>query len=76
MTVNQLHESTRGYAARAVGAGKLSVKLIAYKAGISASHASLFVHGHKRLSIKTLSRLLAALGFEVELLAKDTSPKP
>lgn len=73
MTVMQVHESTRGYAARQIDAGRMSIKLLALRARISQPHASSFVHGRKRLSVAALSRVVAAIGFEAELFASDTT---
>lgn len=76
MTIAQLHESARGYAARQVDKGTLSIKLLAVKARISQPHASSFVHGRKRLSVASLSRVVSAIGFDAELFVRQPAAPP
>ncbi len=66
MTLEQLHEASRKLAARRIDAGRASVKLLSAMTGLSPAHVSMFVHGRKRLSIRSLSRMLIALDFGVE----------
>ncbi len=48
--------------------GTMSVKLLSAKTGLSPSHLSLFIHGHKRLSLDAMDKVLVAQGLAVEVL--------
>jgi hypothetical protein len=57
--------------------GTMSVKLLSAKTGLSQPHLSLFLHGHKRLSIDAMDKVLVAQGLAVEVLpARRASEKP
>lgn len=48
--------------------GTMSVKLLSAKTGLSPSHLSLFIHGHKHLSLNAMDKVLVAQGLTVEVL--------
>jgi hypothetical protein len=54
----------------------MSVKLLSAKTGLSQPHLSLFLHGHKRLSIDAMDKVLVAQDLAVEVLpARKTIDK-
>jgi plasmid maintenance system antidote protein VapI len=68
MTILALHQALRGHAQRQIDAGRASVKLLARRTSLKPSHVSNFIHGRRALSVAALSRLTAALGFELEVM--------
>ncbi|MFZ1085461.1 MAG: helix-turn-helix transcriptional regulator [Terracidiphilus sp.] len=71
MTFERLHENLRVVANRRVQAGTLSGKLLAVKLNLGQSHVSNFLHGRRRLSLESMSRLTFVLGFSVEVVPID-----
>lgn len=68
MTILALHQALRGHAQRQIDAGRASVKLLAHRTGLKPPQVSNYLHARRSLSLTSLSRLVDALGFELDLM--------
>lgn len=71
MTIDSIHDQLRPLIQKRIDAGRLSVKLLAAQTRLDPATISNFARGRRRLSVHTLSLILAATGFEAEILPKN-----
>lgn len=60
MNVTQIHDRLRLELQRRIQRGTLSVSLLARQTGLGQPHLSNFLHGHRRLSLAAMDRILSA----------------
>lgn len=70
MTLLEVNARLRVLLDRQIQRGSMSNKLLAKKTAIGQSHLSNFLRQRRQLSVKSLSQVINALGFELELLPK------
>jgi transcriptional regulator with XRE-family HTH domain len=82
MKLERMHEQARAALNYRVQRGTMTIKLLSAMSGVGQSHVSNFLHGKRKLSLHTLSRVLVALGLEAELVPDShgqsgpTTPPP
>jgi plasmid maintenance system antidote protein VapI len=70
MSLAQLHEHMRSTMARRIDKGTMTVSLLSRLIGVGQPHVSSFVHGKRRLSLRTLDRVLSVQNWGIETLPK------
>lgn len=70
MAIESVERAARDIFNRRVDAGTMSVKLMSQLIGLAPSHISNFRHNERGLSVDSLSRMIVALGFDVELIPR------
>jgi hypothetical protein len=75
MNLRQTNDRCRELLQRQLDRGIMSNKLLSLKTTIGQSHLSNFAHGRRRLSVEALSRVISALGLELELLPQKQGPQ-
>jgi len=77
LNLRQTQEQTRILFERAIQRGSMTNKLLAEKTKIAPTHICNFRHARRRLSVEALSRVITALGLELEIvpIRRPTSPQ-
>lgn len=70
MALESVERAARAIFNRRVDAGTMSVKLMSQLIGLAPSHISNFRNNNRSLSIDSLSKMIGALGFDVELVPR------
>jgi len=68
LNLRQTQEQTRILFERAIQRGSMTNKLLAEKTKIAPTHICNFRHARRRLSVEALSRVITALGLELEIV--------
>jgi hypothetical protein len=75
MNLRQTNDRVRELLQRQLDHGIMSNKLLSLKTTIGQSHLSNFQQGRRRLSVEALSRVISALGLELELVPRKPEPQ-
>jgi transcriptional regulator with XRE-family HTH domain len=68
MTLIQMNIFMRQWTQKRINEGKLSVKVLSMRSGLSQAHVSNWLHGKRDCSLFALSSLLVVIGLVVELV--------
>ena len=75
MNLRETNARCRELMQRQIDRGTMSITLLSLKTTIGQSHLSNFRQGRRRLSVEALSRVISALGLELELLPRKHEPQ-
>jgi hypothetical protein len=68
MSLAHIHEQLRDVMNHRIQNGTMTCKLLSMKTGLKPSHLCNFLHGYRRLSLDSMSRVMKVQGLTVELV--------
>ncbi len=71
MTLLEVEEAIRFNAIRQIQSGAMSVKLLAHLTKLQSPQTSNFLRRRRNLSIRSMSRIIGALGLEIEVIPRN-----